>query len=330
MTNLIIRKDSFLNIIEDTKLISDNGPAAKEVFLNFLTAEIRNKNTRITYATAISKFSAWLESLNLETNSNYGLDNVQPFIIASYIEYLQTISSLPTVKQNLSAINKLFNYMVVNQIIPSNPAAPVKSPKYSQKLGKAPVLNKKEARLLLDSIKTDTIMGKRDKAILALMIYSFSRVSAAINMRVKDFYRQGLRYFFRLHEKGGKMHSVPAHNEARELVYDYIVSAKILNQKDNPLFRPLLYPKNKNILKDAHMTRQAVFLMIKRRAKQAGMSEETCCHSFRATGITTFLLGGGDIETAARIANHELTTTTKLYDRRDKSLKEEEIEKIQF
>ena len=63
---------------------------------------------------------------------------------------------------------------------------------------------------------------------------------------------------------------------------------------------------------------------------EADLSADTCCHTFRATGITTYLLGGGDIETAARIANHELTSTTKLYDRRNQKLTEGEIEKIKF
>ena len=81
---------------------------------------------------------------------------------------------------------------------------------------------------------------------------------------------------------------------------------------------------------EKQLHRNDVLRMVKTRAVQAGISADTCCHTFRATGITTFLLGGGEIETAARIANHELTSTTKLYDRRDKSLTEEEIEKIKF
>ena len=117
-------------------------------------------------------------------------------------------------------------------------------------------------------------------------------------------------FTFLLHEKGGKLHSVPAHHEARELVYDYLTSADILEDRDGPLFRNLMKPKDPNELSENSMSRQAVFKMIKKRALEAGLSEETCCHSFRATGITSFLLGGGEVETAARIANHENTSTT--------------------
>ena len=311
-------------------LIWNHSEKAREIYLQFLTAEIRNTNTRVTYSNAIRKFSDWLDSLSLQTNSEYTLENVEPFLVAAYIEDLQNKNSLPTVKQNLSAINKLFNYLVINQVIPSNPAAPVKSPKYTQKQGKAPVLEPHEARTLLESIDTSTLQGKRDKALIALMIYSFAKVSAATNMRVKDFYQQGTRYFFRLLEKGGKPNNVPAHHEARILMHDYIESSNLKDDKDLPLFPSLSIKKNPNILSNKSMSRQDVFYMIRKRAVQAGLSGNTCCHTFRATGITTYLLGGGDIETAARIANHELTSTTKLYDRRNQKLTEGEIEKIKI
>ena len=55
--------------------------------------------------------------------------------------------------------------------------------------------------------------------------------------------------------------------------------------------------------------------MIKRRAEAVGLPYSTCCHTFRATGITTYLQNGGTLEHAQTIANHESPRTTKLYDR---------------
>ena len=72
------------------------------------------------------------------------------------------------------------------------------------KTGKTPVLTAGEARGLLDAIDTGTLVGLRDRALIGLMVYSFARVSAAVAMRVADYYTQGKRSFFRLHEKGGK------------------------------------------------------------------------------------------------------------------------------
>jgi hypothetical protein len=76
------------------------------------------------------------------------------------------------------------------------------------------------------------------------------------------------------------------------------------------------------------MERRVVLAMVKRRVRQAGLPDSVCCHTFRATGITTYLLNGGTLEKAQQIANHESPRTTKLYDRTNDELSLDEIEKI--
>jgi integrase len=104
----------------------------------------------------------------------------------------------------------LFDYFVVGQVIPTNPAAAVRGPKYVVTKGKTPVLTAEEARELLDSIETGTLKGLRDRALIATMAYTFARVGAVITMKGEDYFRQGKRWWFRLHEKGGKRYEVPA------------------------------------------------------------------------------------------------------------------------
>jgi integrase len=76
------------------------------------------------------------------------------------------------------------------------------------------------------------------------------------------------------------------------------------------------------------MHRVDVYRMIKRRAKAAGISESTCCHTFRATGITVYMENGGTLENAQAIAAHESPRTTKLYDRSGDQITLDEIERI--
>ena len=76
------------------------------------------------------------------------------------------------------------------------------------------------------------------------------------------------------------------------------------------------------------MTENDVLRMVKRRARNAGLPISTCCHTFRATGITTFLENGGTIENAQAIAAHESPRTTKLYDRTGDKITLDEIERI--
>lgn len=76
-----------------------------------------------------------------------------------------------------------------------------------------PMTQNIETRMLLDSIDTGTFMGLRDRALIALMTYTFARVGASVGMKVEDVYTQGRRLWVRLHEKGGKEHSLPCHHK---------------------------------------------------------------------------------------------------------------------
>jgi integrase/recombinase XerD len=85
----------------------------------------------------------------------------------------------------------------------------VRGPKHLVNKGKPPVLDGDEGRRLLDSIDTSTVVRLRDRALIALLIYTFARVSAALHMNVEDYYLQGKRWWVWLHEKGGKQHEIP-------------------------------------------------------------------------------------------------------------------------
>jgi integrase/recombinase XerD len=187
------------------------------------------------------------------------------------------------------------------------------------------VLTADQARQLLDSIDVSTIVGLRDRAIIGSMVFSFARVSALLGMNVDDYYPDGKRWWFRLHEKGGKFHEVPAHHIAEEYVDAYISAAGIGEESHTPLFRSI-NPRRQ--LTDRRFSRQKALVIIKRRARAAGLPDRIGCHTFRATGITAYLLNGGTLEHAQRIAAHESPTTTKLYDRTSDAITLDEIERI--
>jgi integrase len=193
------------------------------------------------------------------------------------------------------------------------------------KRGKTPVLKAEQARQLLDSIDTRNVTGLRDRALIGVMVYSFARVSAVIGMRVEDYYLNGKRWWIRLHEKGGKRHDVPAHHNAEAYLDAYLEAAGISSQKKSPLFRTINKYRR---LTDSPMYRSDVLRMIKRRAEGSGLPATTCCHTFRATGITAYLENGGTIENAQAIAAHESPRTTKLYDRTDDEITLDEVERI--
>ena len=296
-------------------------PHAERRFWEFFTAHIRNPNTRLAYLTAARRFAAWCERHGL------ALDQVEPMVVAAYVEQLSSALSAPTVKQHLAALRMLFDWLVVGQVLPFNPASSVRGPKHVVKSGKTPVLSAAETRALLDGIDVATLAGLRDRALLGVLIYSFARVTAAVSMRVADYYTQGRRSFFRLHEKGGRYNVVPAHHTAQAYVDDYLEAAGIGDDHRGSLFRPCPPGWNDALLPQP-MTRVNALKMIKRRASGAGLPREICAHTFRGTGITEYLRNGGDLEVAARIAGHESTRTTQLYNRLPEEISLDEIERI--
>lgn len=296
-------------------------PAAGDRVRDFFTSRIRNPHTRRAYLEAVRQFSAFCTEIGLQD-----LAEVQPVHVAAFVEAQLRTHSRPTVKQHLAALRMLFDWMVVGQVIPTNPAHAVRGPKHTQKRGRTPVLASEEARALLDTIAADSLPGLRDRALIGLMVYSFARVGAAVSMRVEDYFIQGRRGWVRLHEKGGKEHTMPAHHNLEHYLDEYISAAGIAQDRKGPLFRTTRGRTRE--LTDNPMTQPDVWRMIRRRAGAAGIRTEIGCHTFRATGITAYLKNGGRLEIAQQMANHESARTTGLYDRRDDDVSLDEVERI--
>ena len=289
-------------------------------FLEFFTANIRNPNTRRAYHRACLDFFRWCESGGL------ALDDIGPVHVAVYIERLGKDLARPSVKQHLAAIRMLFDWLVVGQVVPFNPASSVRGPRFTTKKGKTPVLSAEEARQLLDAIDTSSVVGLRDRALIGLMVFTFARVGAATGMDVEDWYFQRRRWWVRLHEKGGKRHEMPAHHNLEEYMAAYLDAAGIAGEKGTPLFRTARGKTQQ--LTERRITQPEVYLMIRRRASGAGIKTLIGCHTFRATGITTYLTNGGKLEVAQQMAAHESARTTGLYDRRGDEVSLDEVERI--
>ena len=175
-------------------------------------------------------------------------------------------------KQYLAALRMLFDWLVVGQVLPFNPASSVRGPKHIVKAGKTPVLSAKETRALLDGIDVSRLVGLRDRAFLGVLVYSFARVSAAVSLRIADYYTQGRRSFFRLHEKGGRYNVVPAHHVAQEYVDAYLEAARIGEDRRGPLFRSC-EPGRRDVLQVRGMSRVGAF-----------KDDQAPCPPGRATG----------------------------------------------
>src|SRR5215813_1448916 len=146
-TALTIRKTE-TGALALPNIVSREGPETSERFVEFFTANIRNKNSRLSYARAVGCFLEWCERRGAT------LQTIKPVLVAAYIEELTQERAPQTVKQHLAAIRMLFDWLVTGQVAPFNPASSVRGPRYSIKKGKTPVLSTEEMRRLLNSIDT--------------------------------------------------------------------------------------------------------------------------------------------------------------------------------
>ena len=292
-------------------------------FWEFFTVNIRNPHTRRAYFKSVETFAAWCEGRGL-----LDLAAVTPMHVAAYVEQLGRTHAKPTVKQHLAAIRMLFDWLITGQVVASNPAHAVRGPKHSVRKGKTSVLDASEMHDLLASIDTGSLIGLRDRALITLMRYTFARVSAAVGMKVGDFYVQNRRGWVRLHEKGGKVTELPCHHNLDQYLEEWITAAGLAGAPETPLFPTLRHGR----LQDARqaLPQANVHMMIQRRAKAAGLRTKISAHSFRATGITTYLQNGGTLEIAQQMAGHESARTTGLYNRRNDAVALDEVERIAY
>jgi site-specific recombinase XerD len=302
-------------------LVAASGEDARRRFLEFFASNIRNRHTRRAYSLAVRDFLDWCEDAGVAS-----FRDVRPLHVAAWVEAQTQAHKAPTAKLRLAAIRHLFDWLVNGQVVPVNPAASVRGPTHIVRKGQTSMLEPKEARKLLDSIDTATAIGLRDRALLALMVYTFARVGAALAMRVEDVYTERRRLWVRLREKGGKAHAMPCHHNLESYLTAYIDQTGIADDPKGPLFRTV-GRRTKRLTRTA-LSQPDAYRMIERRTEAAGIDTKIGNHSFRATGITAYLKNGGTLEKAASMANHASTRTTQLYDRRSDEVTLDEVERV--
>lgn len=343
-------------------IVEAAGGKATRRWVEFFTAELTNDNTRRAYARAIGGFFDWLDEVADLGDGEADLRSITSAHVAAYREVLvkrpalakapggltvEKKRAVPTVKLKLAAIRSLFRYLKEGGVIDDDPAASVRAPKHSVRIGKTAVLDGHDAARILDTLtasiesKPDDLVALRDRALIALMTFTLARVSAAVGMTVGNVRMIGNRRHVELHEKGGKQHLMPCHHELEDYLMAYIERAGLTLYPTLPLFRAVDNEHRKqrhreklanvanedlvSVLGRKPLSRMKAWEMVQRRAKEAGVSTAACNHTFRATGITTFLENGGAIEKARDMAAHSSIRTTQLYDRRSKAVKMDDV-----
>lgn len=307
-------------------LIEEAGNNARYAYEEFLFGDIENLNTRTAYRRDVDKFLVHVHEIGL------AFHQVTPKLVRSYIENMKPARpgdpplSAPTKKRVLAAIRKFFDVAVTRHAIPLNPALSVRGPKHQVIEGKTPEITVAEARKLLGAIDTTHVVGLRDRAILATMIYTGARVGAVAKLTLQGFYCAGDQWCFRFEEKGGKSREIPCRHDLQVFVLDYLNAAGVRDEKTGPLFRSAV--RREKRLTDQAMTANDMCRMVKRRLKDVGLSSRLSPHSFRVTVATDLLSQDVPLEEVQYLLGHADPRTTRLYDRRQRKVTPNIVERI--
>ena len=184
-------------------------------------------------------------------------------------------------------------------------------------------------RTLLDTPDEQTLKGKRDRAILSVLLFHALRREELCKLKVKDITeRRGVKYF-RVHGKGGKIRFIPCHSGTLERIADYLAFAGRADDDSGALFRPV---KNKSGLLDDAITPDGVYRMIRAYAEDAkiGNIERLGAHAMRATAATNALDHGADIARVQELLGHANIQTTRIYDRRKTRPEDSPVFKVAY
>ena len=300
-------------------IVGAMGPAAHFAWDEFFRGQLRNIHTRMAYGHAVACFLSWCEEKRIE------LPRVTPGVVGDYFD--QHAGSIPTKKQHLAAIRGLFDKLVLRHAVVLNPAASIRLERYQVIEGKTPEITVEQARSLLAMIDTSNVIGLRDRAAIALLIYTAARVGAVAKLRLADFQHDGSQYVLRFSEKGGKSREIPVRHDLERYILEYVEAAGIRDEpKEGPLLRTAM--KRTKSLTNRPMTGVYLGWMMKRRLRDAGLPLRLSPHSFRVATITNLLSQGIPLEDVQFLAGHADPRTTRLYDRRQKRVTRNIVERI--
>ena len=312
------------------------GPEAKrekvkETLLNIIEGRIQNPNTRSAYRIAFRRFFEFCSEYKLE------FDRIKPYHFGLFLK--RHLGSVATQRQHLAAVRLLFDHLLEQGVVDSNPAARAKPPRLQRENSHTPTFEDHEIKAFLGAIKLETLLDIRDKALFSVLAYSWARVSAVAALKVEDYYERKGQRWLRFHEKRGKIHEVPVHSNARGAIDQWLAASGLGSDPSAPLFPAFakdkktfdkVFAEDKKTLKLRHMDRRGIWWLVQARAKASGLEKKVCCHSFRATGITAYMNAGGALDIAQRIAGHSQLSTTKIYDRSQDRVTVAEIERVSF
>jgi len=309
------------NLASLPAIVQRYGNAARIAWHDFFSAKLPNDNTRAAYSYALRQFLTWSELHGLD------LPQIRPGNVGDY--FRQHPGSLPTKKQHLAALRKFFNLLVERHICLLNPAAVAELERMTVVEGKTPQITPAQISQLLQTIALNKVTGLRDRAIIAVLSFTGARAGAVAKLRREDFYSVDTQFMLHFDEKGGKSREIPVRYDLQGVLFEYMDAAALRDApRKSPLFRTAV--RRENRLTNRGMSPNDVCRMIKRRLKRAGLPNNLSAHSFRVAVATDLFDQGIDTKDVQHLLGHADPRTTRLYDRSERKVTRNLVERIRI
>lgn len=299
--------------------VAELGPAGAFAWEELFSAQLRNAHTRAAYRRAVLRFLAWVQEQGVP------LVRVTPGLVGAYFD--RHPCAIPTRKLELAALRRFFDVLVLRHVLVLNPATTVRGERYHVVEGLTPEISPAQAKALLAGCTTDTLLGLRDRAVVGILIYTAARAGAVARLRRKHLTFDGSQYTLRFEEKGGKVRLIPVRHDLQGFLFAYLDAAGLTHAPgDMPLLRA--HPGRTGWPTERGLTGAEVGRLVKRRVARAGLPTQLSPHSFRVATITDLLTQGVPLEDVQFLAGHSDPRTTRLYDRRQRQVTRNIVERI--
>ena len=291
-------------------------------------ANLTNANTRRAYQQDLADFMAFAGLLQPAQFR----DVTRAHVIAWREQLVRQGLANDTIRRKLAALSSLYAYLCDRNAVLHNPVLGVKRPRSMNREGVTPALGDHQARMLLEAPPEGTLKGKRDRAILATLLYHGLRCEELCILKVGDIHqREGVPHI-RVEGKGDKVRYLPLAVLAQRLITAYLKAAGHGEDLKDPLFRPVKNDRTGTLFKPLHPT--SVYQdIVKRYAREVGLTDAIlgiCVHSTRATAATNALANNADIAKVQEWLGHADISTTRMYDKRQSRPEDSPTFKVRY
>jgi len=290
--------------------------AAIDDYISFLRAEKSlSENSVSAYRTDMEKLRVYADNIGVEPES-ITHDHLQNFLA-----YLHDLGlNKRSQSRILSGIRGFYKYLLIEEVIDSDPTELIESPKIGRKLPEFLTIAEIDAmQAAIDLSKSD---GHRNKAIIETLYSCGLRVSELVNLKLTElFFDDG---YIRVIGKGNKERLVPIGHKAIRDINQYLQQRNDVNSRIDEEYKNIIFLNRWG----RQLTREMVFTIIKKYAKLAGITKNISPHTLRHSFATHLVEGGADLRAVQEMLGHESIQTTEIYTHLDREYLRETILKF--